>query len=107
MAASVSHRFCRRPSSSAREGVVVSAGMLNTGCGRSYREQIMTFVSRRRGGLAAVVFLAICGVIAAADPVRYDNHKLVEVALKTPADLQRMLAISEDHWSCSVGLGII
>jgi hypothetical protein len=67
----------------------------------------MAFVSRRRGGLAAVVFLAIFGAIAAADPIRYDNHKLVQVSIKSPADLKKMLAISEDHWSCSVGLGII
>lgn len=67
----------------------------------------MTFVSRRRGGLAAVVLIAFFGAIADAQSVRYDDHKLVEVAIKTPADLQKMLAISEDHWSCSVGLGII
>ncbi|MCC6361076.1 MAG: hypothetical protein IT450_20230 [Phycisphaerales bacterium] len=46
---------------------------------------------------------------AAADdvPTRFDNHKLVEVRLDTPLDLVRMLAISEDHWSCSPQLGLV
>ncbi len=54
------------------------------------------------------VLLASCGV-ASAQPVeprvRFDGHTLVEVELLDERDMQRMLAISEDHWSCSLHLG--
>lgn len=46
----------------------------------------------------------------AAEPgarVRYDGHKLVNVTLRSEQDLERMLSISGDHWSCSVGLGVV
>ena len=38
-------------------------------------------------------------------PVRYDNHKVVEVFLETPDDIDMMLAISQRFWACQLGLG--
>ncbi|MEP0846527.1 MAG: hypothetical protein HRF50_06845 [Phycisphaerae bacterium] len=44
---------------------------------------------------------------ASPAPVRYDGHKLVAVTLASEHDLESMLAISQDHWTCSLGLGVI
>lgn len=66
---------------------------------------MFSFSTRR---IAALIAMAAFGCsLAGADPIRFDNHKLVEVILKNPADLAKMLKISEDHWSCSIGLGVI
>lgn len=62
---------------------------------------------------AARWFLALTLVLSAAawswaeEPVRFDDHKLVEVRLDTPLDLMRMLAVSGDHWTCSPRLGLV
>jgi len=38
--------------------------------------------------------------------VRFDNHKLVQVELKTQADIDTMLSISTDYWSDGIGIGV-
>jgi len=55
------------------------------------------------------LLVLLLSVAAFADEarVRYDNHQLVQVTLRTPAELEEMLAISPDHWSCAVGLGTV
>ncbi len=49
----------------------------------------------------------LAGVRALAQLQRFDQHRLVRVTLETQADLDKMLAISGDHWSESLGLGQI
>lgn len=66
---------------------------------------MLSFNSRRWAAWGVALISAVS--FAAADPDRFDNHKLVEVILKNPADMTRMLEISQDHWSCSIGLGVI
>ncbi|MBI5866671.1 MAG: hypothetical protein HZB38_19580 [Planctomycetes bacterium] len=67
---------------------------------------MITSLHRLPRFIASMVVLFVAGA-AQADGIRYDNHKLVEVALKTQADMEKMLAISEDHWSDALGLGVI
>ncbi len=65
----------------------------------------MTRIRAFRAALLAVLALPLIAFAQAQPRVRYDGHRLVEVELKTPAELERMLAISGDFWSCSIGLG--
>ena len=41
----------------------------------------------------------------AAERVRYDNHRLVNVTLTSQADAEAMLQVSGDHWSDEIGVG--
>lgn len=54
-----------------------------------------------------LVFLTavLAAAPAAAQRVDYSGHKLVEVELRSPADLETMMAISPDFWGCSPRLG--
>jgi len=64
-------------------------------------------MTRRIRPLALAVLLAFAGPSAAlAQHVRYDDHKLVNVTLNTARDIDTMLAISEDHWSDAIGIGV-
>jgi murein tripeptide amidase MpaA len=55
-------------------------------------------------------FLAVILVMPAlADDeprVRFDKHKLVEVTLRTKADIDTILSISDDPWSDGIGIGV-
>ena len=63
---------------------------------------------KTRWALLCVAVFMFQPAAPAADggqPARFDNHKLVQVRLATPADVETMLAISKDHWSDGVGVG--
>jgi murein tripeptide amidase MpaA len=59
---------------------------------------------RRISALAAGLFVCVA---AAEEPVRYDGHQLVNVTLNSPDELNQMLEISHDHWSCHESLGTV
>ncbi|HYE02830.1 MAG TPA: M14 family metallopeptidase [Phycisphaerales bacterium] len=56
-----------------------------------------------------VLFLAALGLVQAAPaqepPARFDGHKVVRASVRTLNDLRVLLAVSEDPWSESVGVG--
>lgn len=63
-----------------------------------------------RVAIGTLVALFIVSAVAAradtpAQPVRYDNHKVVEVFLNTLDDIDTMLAISQEFWACHLALG--
>lgn len=58
--------------------------------------------------LTSILFAASSAWGQEPEPrVRFDGHRLVQVTLNDHEDVRRMLEISDDHWSCSVGIGEI
>ena len=55
------------------------------------------------------VLVAVAGTVlgsaAAGQPVRYDGHRVLRVNVTTDAELARLLELTDDVWSETVGLG--
>ncbi|RMF85415.1 MAG: hypothetical protein D6744_01440, partial [Planctomycetota bacterium] len=60
-----------------------------------------------RKHLTICLLIVVLPVSAWAQKVDYTGHKLVNVTLNTPQDVETMLAISGDFWAEGVGVGVV
>ncbi len=64
-------------------------------------------LASRFSSLFAALLLIVLGAAPAAarEPVRYDGHRVVRVAIRSDADLKRMSEIAPDMWSHGASVG--